>query len=177
MYAPRAPVPDTPLWALWDSLHRLFPMWWFLVSASTSAWRRFSGFDSLRRLRLSPRVVKAVALLDMADDATLDDLIALARVNVDRQGYFARTILFAYVSIPISIGAIFAQLQPALLQAWLIDYAPSWAGTLAGLGVAVLIRLTLDGQARQFLAMLEIARIERGGSDRISPADAARKPV
>ncbi len=157
-----AAVPDAPLWQHWDDLQRLFPTWWFLTTGFFSAWRARSGFDSLRRLRMATRTRRAFALLDQIDTPMLDDLIALAKANADRQGYFARTILFAYVSIPFSIGALVAQLAPTATQQTLLAYAPSWGGALAGVGSAVLIRLILDGQARQFLAVLEMARIERG---------------
>lgn len=160
--APWAPVPDHPVWQHWDALQRLFPTWWFLWTGFFSAWRARSGFDSLRRLRMTKRTRRAFALLDQIDTAVLDDLIALAKANAERQGYFARTILFAYVSIPFSIGALVAQLAPTATQQALLAYAPAWGGTLAGVGTAVMLRLILDGQARQFLAILEMARIERG---------------
>lgn len=157
-----APVPDQPLWQHTDRLQRLFPTWWFLLSGFFSAWRARSGFDSLRRLRMSERGQRALTLLDQIETPVLDGMIALAKANAERQGYFARTILFAYVSIPFSIGALVAQLAPLATQQALLAYAPSWGGALAGVGTAVVVRLILDGQARQFLAILEMARIERG---------------
>lgn len=157
-----APVPDLPLWQHWDDLERLFPTWRFLMTGFFSAWRLRTGFDSLRRLRMDKRTRRAFALLDQIETPMLDDLIALAKANAERQGYFARTILFAYVSIPFSIGALVAQLAPAATQQALLAYAPTWGGALAGIGSAVVVRLVLDGQARQLLALLEIARIERG---------------
>lgn len=162
LWAPRAPVPSAALWQRWDDLHRLFPTWWFIGGAALSAWRMQSGFDALRRLRMSRRVMKAKLLVDQVDDDGLDALIGMARVNCERQGYFARSILLAYITIPFSIGALVAQLQPQLMQTVLIRYAPAWTGGLLGLGVAVAIRLVLDAQARQFLTMLEIFRVERG---------------
>lgn len=161
LWAPRAPVPPMALWRHWDDLNRLFPASWFIASAMFSAWRMQSGFDSLRRLRMSKRAIRAKLLIDQLDDAMLDALVELARINTDRQGYFARSILLAYITIPFSIGALVAQLQPQLLQTWLVHYAPAWGGGLAGLGVAVAIRLILDAQSRQLLAMLEIFRAER----------------
>lgn len=156
-----AAVPDHPVWQHWEDLHRLFPTWWFLWTGFFSAWRARTGFDALRRLRMTRRARRAFALLDQIETPVLDDLIALAKANAERQGYFARTILFAYVSIPFSIGALVAQLAPVATQQAILAYAPAWGGALAGVGSAVVIRLVLDGQARQLLTLLEIARIER----------------
>lgn len=111
---------------------------------------------------MNPRVVRAFALLEQLDTQMIDGLLALARTNAERQGYLARTILFAYVSIPFSVGALVAQVAPLATQRALLGYAPAWGGGLAGAGVAVVARLILDAQARQFVAILEMARIERG---------------
>lgn len=159
--APLGPVPEHPVWQHWAALHRLFPTWRFVGSILWTLSRPQAGFDGLRRMRMNPRVIRAFALLDQIDTQMLDDLLALARTNAERQGYLARTILFAYVSIPFSVGALVAQVAPVATQQALLGYAPVWGGALAGAGVAVIARLILDGQARQFVAILEMARIER----------------
>lgn len=160
--APLGPVPERPVWQHWAALHRLFPTWRFVGSIMWTLSRPQAGFDGLRRMRMNPQVVRAFALLDQLDTQMLDDLISLAKTNAERQGYLARTILIAYVSIPFSVGALVAQVAPQATQQMLLGYAPAWGGALAGAGVAVVARLILDAQARQFVAMLEMARIERG---------------
>lgn len=160
--APLGPVPERPVWQHWEALHRLFPTWRFVGSILWTMSRPQAGFDGLRRMRMNPRVVRAFALLEQLDTQMIDGLLALARTNAERQGYLARTILFAYVSIPFSVGALVAQVAPLATQRALLGYAPAWGGGLAGAGVAVVARLILDAQARQFVAILEMARIERG---------------
>ncbi|WP_374139720.1 hypothetical protein [Sphingomonas sp. 32-62-10] len=160
--APPGPIPERPVWQHWEALHRLFPTWRFLGSILWTWSRPHSGFDALRQMRMNRSVVRGMVLLDQLDTQMLDDLIALARTNAERQGYLARTILIAYVSIPFSVGALVAQVAPLATQQVLLSYASAWGGGLAGAGVAVVARLILDAQARQFVAFLEMARIERG---------------
>jgi hypothetical protein len=142
--APLGPVPDRPVWQHWEALHRLFPTWQFVASIMWTMSHPQSGFDAVRRVRMDRRVVRAFALLDQLDTPMVDDLVALARTNADRQGYLARTILIAYVSIPFSIGALVAQIAPVATQQLLLSYASVWGGALAGIGVAVVARLILD---------------------------------
>ena len=156
-----------------------YPLWRSIVSAMTpwSPFRRESSyfwFDVVRGLRSMPSSLRVVERLRSVTDADLDGVIGLAEVNSKRQEHFFRTLVLAYVTVPFTVGAIWAQLMPGQLIGLLknAELAPVWGGTIAGLASALVIRFIADWRARSFLTLLQMARIERQAS-----AAAAKEPL
>jgi hypothetical protein len=173
----KGPLADNRLWALWQEVIALYPLSRsFLAALSPSSpfrretsWFWFDVVLGLRSMRPSRTVV---ARLQTVTDAELEGLIALGEINSRRQEHFFRTLVLAYITVPLTVGAIWAQLSPASLigLARNEDLAPFWGGTIAGLASAVVVRFITDWRARSFLAVLQMARAERKA---VGPNEAA----
>lgn len=168
---PVDPLADRPLWGLWRELMALYPLWRSVLSAMNprSAFRRensYFWFDVIRGLRSMSSSLRVAERLESVGDSDLDGLIALAEVNSRRQEHFFRTLVLSYVTVPFTIGAIWAQLMPGQLISLVKepDLAPVWGGTIAGLATALAVRFIADWRARSFLAVLQMARIERSAA-------------
>ncbi|MFN7281335.1 hypothetical protein [Brevundimonas sp.] len=81
-------------------------------------------------------------------DRELDGLITLGEINSRRQEHFFRSLVLAYITVPLTVGAIWAQLAPDNLISLVRnpELAPVWGGTIAGLATAVAIRLLRTGE-------------------------------
>lgn len=175
----RGPLVDQPLWVLWRELTALYPLWRSIAAALTpfNGFRKensYFWFDVIEALRSMASSRAVVARLAVVTDAQLDGVVALAEVNSKRQEHFFRTLVLAYVTVPFTVGAIWAQLMPGQLIAILKDpnLAPVWGGTIAGLATALVIRFIADWRARSFLTVLQIARIERNASPTVTASPA-----
>lgn len=173
---PVDPVADGPLWRLWRELMALYPLWRSVLSAMNprSAFRRensYFWFDVIRGLRSMSSSLRVAERLESVGYSDLDGLIALAEVNSRRQEHFFRTLVLSYVTVPFTIGAIWAQLMPGqlILLVKEPDLAPVWGGTIAGLATALAVRFIADWRARSFLALLQMARIERSAAAFTAP--------
>ncbi|HEV7228338.1 hypothetical protein [Brevundimonas sp.] len=159
---------DSRLWALWRDLITLYPAWRSLLESmrpfglfqSENQMFRFDVIQGLRAMGVSRRVLTR---LETVDDAMLDGVIALGEVNVKRQEHFFRSVILAYVTVPLTIGAIWAQLSPEGISAFMAGEGaqPAFAGGIAGLATIVAVRFAADWRARAFLSLLQMARIER----------------
>jgi hypothetical protein len=173
----KGPLADNRLWALWREVIALYPLHHSLLAglSPVSPFRRETSwfwFDVILGLR-SMRSSRAVAArLESVTDGELDGLITLGEINSRRQEHFFRSLVLAYITVPLTLGAIWAQLSPANLMSLVRnpELAPVWGGTIAGLATAVAIRFVSDWRARSFLAVLMMVRAERGviGSRHVS---------
>jgi len=153
-----------------------YPLWRSILTAMTpwSGFRKetsYLWFDVIRGLRSMPSSRRVVERLRSITTREMDGVIALAEVNSKRQEHFFRTLVLAYVTVPFTIGAIWAQLMPGQLIALLknSELAPVWGGTIAGLASALVIRFIADWRARSFLTLLQMARIERNAAQPDGP--------
>lgn len=164
---PVDPLKGLPLWDVWHELMALYPLWKSVRTAFSpfNNFRRensYFWFDVIRGLRSMPSGRAVVARARTLSPAELDGVISLAEVNSKRQEHFFRTLVLAYVTVPFTVGAIWAQLSPGQLMGLLRnpELGPVWGGTIAGLGSALVIRFIADWRARSFLTLLQMARIE-----------------
>lgn len=175
---------DSGLWTLWRELIALYPAWRSLMESmrpfglfqSENQLFRFDVIQGLRAMQVSRDVL---ARLKDVDDATVDGVIGLAEVNVKRQEHFFRSVILAYVTIPLTVGAIWAQLSPSGVSAFLAGdgAGPAAAGGIAGLATIVLVRFVADWRAKAFLSLLLMARIERAAGATAKPASGRRSAV
>lgn len=164
----KGPLADNQLWALWRETTALYSFWRSLAASlsPSSPFRHetsYFRFDVILGLRAMGSSRAVVARLARATEADLQGLIALGEVNSRRQEHFFRSLVLAYITVPLTVGAIWAQLAPNTLMvlARNPDLAPVWGGTIAGLASAIMIRFVADWRARSFLALLQMAQAER----------------
>ena len=151
------------LWDLWRRLKRLFPVWSLIPSSfhTPGAWG-YVGVDFISGFRKNPSTIKAFDLLKDADDATFDALSALASLNARRQDQMLRAVILGYLTVPLSILALLAELAGDSVMSFVrgntsqvIQFVT--AATLAPLGY-----MMSHWRSRQIVGVLDLIRIERG---------------
>lgn len=109
----KGPLADNPLWALWQEVIALYPLSRSLLAgfSPSSPFRRETSwfwFDVVLGLR-SMGSSRAVAhRLANVSDAELDGLIVIGELNSRRQEHFFCSLVLAYITVPLTVGAIWA---------------------------------------------------------------------
>jgi len=156
---------DTPaaLWSLWRRLKALFPAWSLIPSSfyTPGAWG-YVGVDFLSGFRRNPSTIRSFDLLRDVDEATFDALSAMANLNVRRQDQMARAVIVGYLTIPLSIVALLAELAGDSLVGFIRADPLMVFGGAAVLGLAPAGYLTSLWRSRQIVGVLDLIRIERG---------------
>ena len=67
------------------------------------------GVDFISGFRRNRSTHQAFELLDGVDDGTFDAISALANLNARRQEQMLRAVIIAYLTIPVSIVAVLAE--------------------------------------------------------------------
>lgn len=164
----KGPLADYRLWALWPECQSLYPLSRSLMAGFSpasrfgreSSWFWFDVVLGLRSMRSSRLLAERLATVTYAE---MDGLITLGEINSRHQEHFFRSLVLAYITVPFTVGAIWAQLAPDSLigLARNPELAPVWGGTIAGLATAIAVRFLDDWRARSFLAVLTMIRAER----------------
>jgi len=160
-----APEAVTDIWALWNQLKRYFPTWSLLPSSlyTPGAWG-YMGVDFISGFRRNRSTLQAFELLSEVDDRTFDAVSALANVNARRQDQMLRAVIIAYLTIPVSIIAILAEVAGDSL----VSFVRANLETSIQFGVAVtfgpLVYYLSHWRSRQIVSVLDLIRIERGQS-------------
>ncbi len=154
---------NTPLWALWKRLKSFFPVWSLLPSSfnTPGAWG-YAGVDFVSGFRKNPSTIRSFELLDGVDEPTFDALSALANLNVRRQEQMLRAVILGYLTIPLSVMALLAELAGDSVMTF-IKQRPELAiqiTVVATLGPAMY--LMSHWRSRQIVSVLDLIRIERG---------------
>ncbi|MBU1346895.1 MAG: hypothetical protein KKA16_08070 [Alphaproteobacteria bacterium] len=151
------------LWALWNQLKRLFPTWSLIPSSfyTPGAWG-YLGVDFVSGFRRNPSTKKTFQLLEAVDEPTFDALSALANLNVRRQDQMLRAVVLAYLTVPLSIAALLAEISGDGVLAFVnanrtMVIQIVLVATLAPLGY-----LMSHWRSRQIVGVLDLVRIERG---------------
>jgi hypothetical protein len=150
-------------WALWNKLKRLFPAWnlFFEAFYTPGAWG-YMGVDFLGGFRKNPSTVKAFALLDGVDDATFDALSALANLNTRRHDQMVRAVVLFYLTVPLSIAALTADLAGDSMLSFLRQHSTVAIQVAAGITLGPISYLQGQWRSRQIVGVLDLIRIERG---------------
>lgn len=157
------PLRGHAIWMLWREARRRFPLGRALLGAyGQTPVKHRQASDAVQLLRLSPPGQAVIAHLHTATPADLERLITLAEVNARRQDHFFRSVVLIYITVPLTIGALWAQLSPSTLRTAFAnpDLAGLWAGVILGSAGALLVRFLADWHAKAFLGLLEIAKAE-----------------
>ncbi len=150
------------LWRLWKALHGLFPVRTLIPDGfmSPGSWG-YLGVDFLSGLRRNPSTRKAFSLLDGVDDALFDGLSALAALNARRQDQMLRAVIIVYLTFPLSITALLADLAGDSVVTFLkTNQQPAIAVGLI-LTCGPLAYMASAWRARQMIGVLDLIRIER----------------
>ncbi len=150
-------------WRLWTELKAHFPAWSLIPSSfyTPGAWG-YLGVDFITGFRSNPSTIAAFRILEGADSATFDAVSALASLNARRHEQMFRAVVIGYLTVPISILALLAELAG--------DSVLSFARTHAGLLIPIAVGSTAGPlsfgmglwRSRQILGVLDLIRIERG---------------
>ncbi|MET3664167.1 hypothetical protein [Caulobacter sp. 1776] len=150
-------------WALWIRLKRLFPAWNLFLEAfyTPGAWG-YMGVDFLSGFRRNRSTVEAFALLEGVDDATFDALSALANLNARRHDQMVRAVVLFYLTVPLSIAALTADLAGDSMLNFLRQHSTLAIQVAAGITLGPVSYLQGQWRSRQIVGVLDLVRIERG---------------
>lgn len=170
----KAETPDgveegpAPLWALWRRLKALFPVWSLIPSSfyTPGAWG-YAGVDFVSGFRQNPSTLKTFDLLDGIDEAGFEALYALANLNARRQDQILRFVIVGYLTVPLSILALLAELAGDSLLSFIRAHMWEVISLLVAVGLGPIIYMMSQWRSRQIIGVLDLVRIERGlASDR-----------
>ena len=156
-------VEKTDLWRLWGDLRRLYPAWSLIPSSfvTPGAWG-YVGVDFLSGFRRNPSTIRTFALLEDVDAATFDALSALANLNGRRQDQMLRAVVLLYLTVPLSILALLAELNGDGVMAYVRAHQDGVVALVAGAALGPLAYLMSHWRSRQMIGVLDLIRIERG---------------
>lgn len=151
------------LWALWRALKAEFPLWSLLPSAFTTpgAWG-YVGVDFLSGFRANPSTRRAFDLLADVDAATFDALCALAALNVRRHEQLLKAVVIAYLTVPITVLAVIAEVAGDTVLSFVREQAPYVISMAAGMTLGTVSYYLGAWRANQIVGVLDLIRIERG---------------
>lgn len=158
----RDPGEAARLWALWRSLHRLFPTWALIPESfvTPGAWG-YMGLDFLSGFRRNPSTLKAFALLEGVSDALFDGLTAMAALNARRQDQLLRVVIVGYLTVPLSILALVAELAGADLMSFVKAHQNITLWIALTLTAAPVGYMMSAWRSKQLIGVLDLIRIER----------------
>ena len=150
------------LWPLWRRLKALFPVWSLIPSSfyTPGAWG-YAGVDFVSGFRRNPSTLKTFDLLDGVDDAGFEALYALANLNARRQDQILRFVIICYLTIPLSILALLAELAGDSLLSFTRTHMWEVISLLVALGLGPITYMMSQWRSRQIIGVLDLVRIER----------------
>ncbi|MDR6624103.1 hypothetical protein [Caulobacter segnis] len=158
----REPGETAELWRLWSALHRLFPTWALIPESfvTPGAWG-YMGLDFLSGFRRNPSTLKAFTLLGDVSDELFDGLTAMAALNARRQDQLLRVVIVGYLTVPLSILALVAELAGASLMTFVKAHQNITLWIALTLAAAPLGYMMSAWRAKQLIGVLDLIRIER----------------
>jgi hypothetical protein len=158
----RNPGESAELWRLWRSLHRLFPAWSLIPESfvTPGAWG-YMGVDFLSGFRRNPSTLKAFTLLGGVSDALFDGVTAMAALNARRQDQLLRVVIVGYLTVPLSILALVAELAGADLMSFVKAHQNITLWISLTLAAAPAGYMMSAWRSKQLIGVLDLIRIER----------------
>lgn len=153
------------VWGLWKRLIRHFPAWSLIPSSFyTPGAFGYLGVDFVTGFRANRSTNQAFDLLDGVDDTTFDALSALANLNARRQDQMLRAVVIAYLTVPITVLAIVAEVAGDGLVSFVRGNMTFVVSGAVGVTMASLSYYLSHWRSRQIVGVLDLIRIERGQS-------------
>ena len=103
-------------------------------------------------------------MLDGVDEPTFDALSALANLNARRQDQMLRAVVIAYLTVPITVLAIVAEVAGEGLVSFVRGNMIFVVSGAVGATMASLSYYLSHWRSRQIVGVLDLIRIERGQS-------------
>lgn len=156
-------TPD--VWSLWKRLKAYFPTWGLLPDSfvTPGAWG-YMGNDFVSGFRRNRSTQQTFDLLDGVTERDFDALSALANLNARRQEQMLRAVVIAYLTVPLSVVAILAEVAGGSLVTFVRE-RPDWAIQIAlTVTLGPLAYFLSHWRSRQIVSVLDLVRIERGQS-------------
>lgn len=153
------------VWERWNRLKAHFPVWSLFPSSfvTPGAWG-YLGVDFVTGFRANRNTHQAFEIMADADDALFDGVSALANLNARRQEQMLRAVIIAYLTIPVSILALVAEVAGDSLIAYARANVDVVVPLAAALTMGPLSYFTSHWRSRQIVGVLDLIRIERGQS-------------
>ncbi|MFN3879157.1 MAG: hypothetical protein ACK4MH_12360 [Brevundimonas sp.] len=150
------------LWPLWRRLKALFPVWSLIPSSfyTPGAWG-YAGVDFVSGFRRNPSTLKSFDLLDGVDEAGFEALYALANLNARRQDQILRFVIICYLTAPLSILALMAELAGDSLLSFTRTHMWEVISLLVAVGLGPITYMMSQWRSRQIIGVLDLVRIER----------------
>lgn len=150
------------LWDLWRQLKRYFPAWSLFPSGfyTPGAWG-YMGVDFISGFRRNRSTHQAFDLLKDLDAARFDALYALASLNARRQDHMLKAVVIGYLTLPLSILAVLADVAGDSLTTFLREHSTVTLQMVITAGLAPLCFLMSQWRSRQIIGVLDMIRIER----------------
>lgn len=163
------PARDIPIpgaaeaWRLWTRLQAQFPAWSLIPSSvyTPGAWG-YTGVDFITGFRRNPSTIAAFEILAGTDEATFDAVVALAALNARRQDQMFRAVVIGYLTVPITVLALLAEISGASIMPFVSAHAGVIIPMIVGAAAAPLSYGMSTWRSRQMLGVLDLIRIERG---------------
>jgi hypothetical protein len=120
------------------------------------------GVDFISGFRKNRSTVESFALLEGVDDRVFDALSALASLNARRQDQMLRAVIIIYLTVPLSIAALAADLMGDSIVSFIRAQPRSAIAIVATMTMGVVIYVMSQWRSRQIVSVLDLIRIERG---------------
>lgn len=157
-------------WAAWTRLVRLFPTSSLPFSAyTTPGGSRFAGVDLLRGIRANQSSADAAQLLAPLSPEAFDRVEAMAALNASRQEQAFKGLALAYLTVPVTLLAAWAQIVPGYVDRWLA--ANALGSSIIALSLIGVGALQFFGwwRSRQIVAVLTLIALDRAAAGQTSP--------
>lgn len=153
------------VWDRWNRLKAHFPVWSLFPSSfvTPGAWG-YVGVDFVTGFRANRNTHQAFEIMADADEALFDGVSALANLNARRQEQMLRAVIIAYLTIPVSILALTAEVAGDSLLTYAKTHLAVVIPLAVGLTMGSLSYFMSHWRSRQIVAVLDLIRIERGQS-------------
>lgn len=164
-HAQTEPLDAEDHWGAWTRLVRLFPISSLPFSAySTPGGSRFAGVDLLRGVRANESSVQAANLLAPLNAKTFDRVTIMATLNATRQEQAFKGLALAYLTVPVTLLAAWAQIVPGYVDRWLA--ANALGASIVALSLLGVGAVQFFGwwRARQIVTVLALIDLDRAAA-------------
>ncbi|WP_309630162.1 hypothetical protein [Brevundimonas sp.] len=161
-------------WAAWSRLVRLFPTSSLPFSAyTTPGGSRFAGVDLLRGIRANQSSAQAAQLLAPLSPEAFDRVGTMAALNASRQEQAFKGLALAYLTVPVTLLAAWAQIVPGYVDRWLA--ANALGASIVALSLIGVGALQFLGwwRSRQIVAVVALIGLDRAADGQTSSPHAS----
>ncbi|MGV8928528.1 MAG: hypothetical protein ACOH1E_02150 [Brevundimonas sp.] len=164
-HTPGEPLDAEDHWTAWTRLARLFPVSSLPFSVwATPGGSRFAGVDLLRGVRANDSSAQAARLLAPLSAEAFDRVAVMAGLNASRQEQAFKGLALAYLTVPVTLFAAWAQIVPGYVDRWLA--ANALAASIVAVSLIGVGAVQFFGwwRARQIVTVLALINLDRAAA-------------